>query len=404
MQKFEKLVVNGKSYSVTQHDRDKCFIEDKENSLIIFIYDYKNWQQSEAVESAYVCGSFNSWVENPDFKMTYCEPLSLQFVAVDFSKLSEIGNSGHPEYKFCINGSYLSLEDVDFVPAGYIFPSSDKNLALIYSDENLDDVIRQFEIAGRIKTLADFDLTTRLGQEEISNFRLVPGTKKLFRSFHPFYSTGGRSMRFDTEKKRIEYVQKLAVEEGIKSDINLTDDYTVFAGEEISWLDGTEGQIEIPEYYQKIIDSKSVCNVMSSLGIVPTYDYVYTKSTDKLFYEWVRVIVDFIIDDSHEAPFQIHCAIGTDRTGVFCALLGALCGASWDEVCEDYQKTNRMGIREYRSKILLSQSFRKLLGVDDVSKVGDLQKALWNHFTGEKLDGEPVLSREKLEALVAKLN
>lgn len=404
MQKFENLVINGKSYSVTQNDRDKCFIEDKENSLIIFIYDYKNWQQTEKVDSAYVCGSFNSWVENPDFKMSFCEPLSLQYVAVDFSKLSGTGNSGHPEYKFCINGLYISLADVDFVPEGFIFPSNDKNLAIIYSDENLEEIICQFKIAGRIKTLSDFDLTCRLGQEEISNFRLVPGTKKLFRSFHPFYSTDNRSLRFDTEKKRIEYVQKLAAEEGIKSDINLTDDYTVFAGEKISWYDGTEGQVEIPAYYQKIIDSKNVCNVMSESGIVPSYDYVYNKPTDSLFYEWVRVIVNFIIDDAHDGPFQIHCAIGTDRTGVFCALLGGFCGATWDEVCEDYQKTNRMGIREYRSKSMLARSFQKMLDVEDAAKIGNLQKTLWEHFMSAKLNGDPVLSEAQLEALVKKLN
>lgn len=252
------LTVCNKDYIVSQADRNKCYIEDTENSRIIFIYDYKNWKQSQKVESAFVCGSFTSWVENPDFEMTYSEALSLQYVAVDFSKLNLIGNSGHPEYKFCINHEFIWLTDVDFVSEGYVFPTSDKNLVVIFDGEDFDEIVRESKIAGTVKSLSDFDLTTRTGQEEISNFRLVPGTKKLFRSFHPFYSTGGRSEKYETEKKRIEYVQKLAEQEGIKSDINLTDDYTVFAGEKINWLDGTCGQVEIPPYYKKIIDSKSV--------------------------------------------------------------------------------------------------------------------------------------------------
>lgn len=407
MKNSEKLVINGKSYTLTQNDRNKCFLEDAsedaEDPKIIFIYDYKKWNQREKVESAYVCGSFTSWVENPAFKMTECKELSLQYLCLPKSKIIGVGNSSHPEFNFCVNGNYQNLEEVTFIPKAYVFPSFSKNLALIYSDENLEEVEKQFELAGKIKKLSDFDLSTRLGQEEISNFRLVPGTKALFRSFHPFYSTGGRSMLFETEKKRIELVQKLAEEEGIKSDINLTDDYTVFAGEEVKWLDGTEGKVVIPAYYQKIIDSKSVCNVMSEAGIVPTYDYVYTKPRDPLFYEWVKVIIAFIIDENHQAPFQIHCAIGTDRTGVFSALLGALCGASWKEVSEDYEKTNRMGIREYRSKSLLAQSLKSFLGLQDLSSVEDLQKTLWNVFTNKEICGKSVLSVEMLCALVKKL-
>ena len=378
-------------------------IEDSELSQIIFLYDYQLWNQTDAVQSAYVCGSFTNWIEKPDFKMTFSPELSLQYLVLPFSAAKEAGNSSHPEYKFCINGNYISLAGKNFIPEPYFFPSFDKNLMIVFSTDNLEEVIKQNRIAGYVKKLSDFDLDSRQGQEEISNFRLVPGTKKLFRSFHPFYSTGGRSGIYETEKKRLELVQKLAVEEGIKSDINLTDDYTLFAGQEIHWLDGSCTKVEIPPYYQKILDSKSVCNVAAPSGIVPSYEYVYSKPRDPLFGQWVRCIVNFIIDEAHSAPFQIHCAIGTDRTGVFSAILGGLCGAGWEEVSEDYEKTNRMGINEYRSKALLAQSFQKLLGVEDISKVKNLPKRLADYFTKTQIDGQPILTKEQLKALKGKI-
>ena len=41
----------------------------------------------------------------------------------------------------------------------------------------------------------------------------------------------------------------------------------------------------------------------------------------------------------HEGPYLIHCIEGKDRTGFVCALLEALCGASYDEIVADYMIT-----------------------------------------------------------------
>lgn len=37
-----------------------------------------------------------------------------------------------------------------------------------------------------------------------------------------------------------------------------------------------------------------------------------------------------------EGPWLIHCSLGRDRTGVICAVLEALCGATYDEIVQDY--------------------------------------------------------------------
>ncbi|OUM58342.1 hypothetical protein PIROE2DRAFT_64476 [Piromyces sp. E2] len=420
-----KFVINGIVYTVTQEDRNRCYMYDSIHSQIIFIFDHKNWnigeeeekeegekkeeeekEEEEKVKTAFVRGSFTSWKDNNNFSMSYSKNLELHYVAVNSDDIRDcIGNSGHPEYKFYINDKYMGTEKASFVPEGYIFHTCDANLIVIFPNEDINEIIKESNIAGTIKHLSDFDLTTSEGKEEISNFRLVPGTKKLFRSFHPYYPTGQRNINYDTEKIRITLVQELATAKGIKSDINLTEDCSKYIGEEIEWYDGSTSTVTIPKYYQDIMKSNSVCYVQSVSGVSPSYHYVYNKPRNPLFYEWIQKIVNFILSDAHEAPFQIHCAIGTDRTGVFSALLGALCGATWEEVSNDYQKTNRMGIKEYRSTALLAQSFQRLLEVNDITKVEHLSEALWNHFTiVATLNGKPVLTREKLEALKNKLN
>ncbi len=42
---------------------------------------------------------------------------------------------------------------------------------------------------------------------------------------------------------------------------------------------------------------------------------------------------------SHPAPYDVHCMEGKDRTGYVCALLEGLCGATYEEMVDDYLMT-----------------------------------------------------------------
>ncbi len=42
---------------------------------------------------------------------------------------------------------------------------------------------------------------------------------------------------------------------------------------------------------------------------------------------------------AHEGPYLVHCTEGKDRTGFVCVLLEALCGASYQEIVDDYMIT-----------------------------------------------------------------
>ena len=56
--------------------------------------------------------------------------------------------------------------------------------------------------------------------------------------------------------------------------------------------------------------------------------------------DFKRKIADGLIElTAHEGPYLTHCTEGKDRTGFVCMLLEALCGASYEEIADDYMTT-----------------------------------------------------------------
>ena len=306
----------------TEADKRRCFMDDPEGRTITFLYCMDEGYWTGTVNTAYVRGSFNNWKDAEITKLSFDEESNCWYCTVSYDYVNVPGNSGQPEYKFVINGSYKSAPS--WLTDGYVFMTSDQNMIVVFSTDDFEQIKANSAIAGYIRPLADFNLDDPVDQAAISNFRCVPGTKQLFRSYHPYKSSRGDNKGVDTEYWRLYYVDKLATDHGIVSDICLSDD-----DENTLTTYTTNGQTymeTIPEYYQKIIDNQHVLYVNAN-NKVPSYSYVYTKPTSKYFGDWVKQIVEFIIDDNTPAPFQIHCRLGTDRTGVFCAVLAALCGA-----------------------------------------------------------------------------
>lgn len=378
----------------TEADKKRCFMDDPENRTITFLYCLDEGYWSGEVTTAYVRGSFNNWKDAEPTKLSYDAESNCWYCTVSYEYVNVPGNSGQPEYKFYINGSYKNAPS--WLTEGYLFMTSDKNMIVVFSTDDFDQIKANSARAGYIRPLADFNLDDPVDQAAISNFRLVPGTKALFRSYHPYKSSRGDDRGIDTEYYRLLWVDKLATAAGIQSDICLSDNdedkLTTYTSGGVTY------QEAIPEYYQPIIDNHHVLYVNAN-NKVPSYSYVYTKPTSKYFGDWVKQIVEFIIADDTPAPFQIHCRLGTDRTGVFCAVLAALCGASWDDITADYQATNNMQIQEFRDWHLLAYTFRQLLNVYDVSTVENLKEALSNYF----INGG-YLTQRQIDILKAKLN
>lgn len=375
----------------TSEELKRCYHENPTTHDITFLFDCKTWGKSaSSISSLYVRGSLNGWSSNDASRMTYDSDRNLYYVTVPYRTVKRPGNSGQPEYKFYLNGNYQS--PYSGFPSDYIFKNADSNMIVIFAADDIEKIRANSATANTIKKPSDFDLTTEAGQMEIANFRVVPGTKYLIRTYHPFKW----SRAFSTEPYRMKYAAELAAKANVKADIVLSGDET---GSLVSWaVDGKNYQEAIPEYYKGLINSDDVLYVGKGYS-TPSYNEVYYNATgDKLAY-WISETVNFIISDRHDVPMTIHCRLGTDRTGVFCAILGALCGATWEELVRDYEMSNRLGTQEFRGGALLRYAFETMLDVDDISEVKDLSKAVSDYFVNRG-----TLHPSVIESLYTKLN
>ncbi len=389
------LPLSASALNPSAEDRARGFSDNSADKSVTFIFDNTLWKISN-LSKVEVRGSFNGWGSDPKFQMSYDSEGNVWTVTVSYPDVKIPGNSGQPEFKFVTNGSsYQDGGSRSFIPEGYIFKNGDRNNIVVFDDDDFDTIKANSATANQVKSVSDFDLTTRAGQEEVSNFRLVPGTSALFRSYHPYKITKTSN---PTEPVRMDYLTRLAVEEGIKSDICLSEKEE--SNLQAFTIAGAKYTETIAPYYREIIDKGQVLYVGKANGSTPSYNEVYYNSTGNKFAAWVQEIVSFITSSRSEAPYLIHCRLGTDRTGMFCGVLAALCGASWDEIAADYQLSNRMGIQEFRDYHLLQYSFQKLLGVEDIAQVSDVSSAVTEYFVSKGIltPEEITLLKEKIGA------
>ncbi|WP_374509892.1 tyrosine-protein phosphatase [Niveibacterium sp.] len=342
-----------------------------------------------AITGVSVRGSFNGWTTPTPaaYQMkASATDKGVWYADIPLASVKAPGNSGQPEFQFIVAGTvdgaagketYMGVPAS--VPLGYWFSG---NQLLVFAGDDVNAIINNSVVASTVKTIADFNLATTAGREKISNFRAVPGLSKLFRTYHPFKKSRAQ---YDTENERVAQVNLLMQEHGVKADITLYKDET-------KSLDAALGETLTP-YYQAIVDG-------GHAYFIPAADYntVYYASAGEKFGGWIKGAVEFILDPATEAPVSIHCRLGTDRTGVFTAVLAALGGASWDAIRADYQRSNDMGIKEFRDYKILKYSLEQMLGVSDVAAVTDLKAAVSKHF----IDGG-YLTQAQIDAVVAKL-
>ncbi|MBQ5471098.1 MAG: tyrosine-protein phosphatase [Treponema sp.] len=350
-----------------------------DNDTFEFYCDKSLYPEIQDDESIYVTGSFNGWLSSADssWKMELIKKNKEVYYSLikSVSSIMIPGNSGFPEFKFfrLSNVSYNLIED-DENKRPNIFL---KNKIIVRDNEEFErlkfyQTHHEFE-----KTLQDFDLNCPACRAEIANFRLVPGTKCLYRGYHPFKKS---RPEMDTEEQRIALVQKAMDLYGIKSDITL-------CGYELAseYLGET-----VPDSIQKIEEKNN------RLCVDIEYNLVYFHSDAAEYSVTLRNICQFIIN--HPGPFYIHCRLGSDRTGVTCAVLASLCGATWKDICEDFEKTTHCGINEIRDRKILQYSIQKMIGYDP-SGSKDLAKLMQRYFIKEE-----ILTAKEIDKLIKKLN
>ena len=145
-----------------------------------------------------------------------------------------------------------------------------------------------------------------LSDEDFANFRMVRttgiGENKLYRSTTPISPSMGRNTFADAACR----------EAGIKTVINLTD-----MPDQMTWYAGYADT-----FYA---------------GLNVHAEELETDFFCDHFREGEAAALRFIA--ANEGPYLVHCTEGKDRTGFVCAVLEALCGASIEEIVEDYMRS-----------------------------------------------------------------
>ena len=356
----------------TTQEMNNCYRLDDALRQITFIFSTSRTRfviSPLNAKKIYVYGSITNWSQtDEDYVLSGFNPDGCFYVTLKYDDIVRTGNGGQPEFLFNVyhvNGnsyvtqSWPTLEEG--CPDYLTFCSNGWKQIVAWNDDDVQNLADRKATALYIRPLSDFDLTTRTDQEKISNFRQVPGTKNLYRSYHPWHSSRSE---YDTEPARFEWIAKLATEAGIKSDIALSGDLTAEDGKSTYTTNGVTYTESIPDYYRPIIESNSVCYVGTVNGHTPSYDQALYYTDQERFAQWIQEIVQFINDDAHEVPFQIHCHLGADRTGVFSGIFSALCGASWDDIAADYIRTSDLQISEYRHSNQLRYATSLVAGYD----------------------------------------
>ncbi|MBR3451939.1 MAG: tyrosine-protein phosphatase [Muribaculaceae bacterium] len=356
----------------TTTEKNNCYRLNDDLRQITFIFSTSRTRfviSPLNLQKLYVYGSISNWSQSDaDYQMSGFSADGCFYLTLPYSDIARTGNGGQPEFLFKvyhINGNSYVTQSWPTLAEGcedYLtFCSNGWKQIVALSDDDIEDLAQRKETALYIRPLADFDLTDRMEQERISNFRLVPGTQYLYRSYHPYHSSRAS---YDSEHARLEWVAALATQAGINCDIALSGNLESEDGTATYTVAGTTYTTSIPDYYREIINNQRVLYVGTQNGHTPSYDHTLYYTDQSRYAEWIQEIVHFINDEDHPVPFQIHCHLGADRTGVFSGTLAAMCGASWDDIAADYMRTSDMQISEYRHSNQLRYAFYLLTGFD----------------------------------------
>ena len=133
----------------------------------------------------------------------------------------------------------------------------------------------------------------------------------------------------DNSRKRSEIVDGLLKKNNIQYNVDLADKESAIGGNKYT----------IHDYFKGLQDNNKVI----FLGMAAAY-----KADD--FSNKMKTMFEAMINN--DGPYYIHCLEGKDRTGYVCMVLEALCGATYEELVDDYFVTysNYYGIEKGSEK------------------------------------------------------
>lgn len=394
-------------------EKNNCQKLDADKGLITIIFSTSSKRQNismDAIERIYVNGSISAWNgTHPHYVLPVRSSDGCFFGTFALSDLERLGNSGQPEFVFHV----FKTDGTDYtcrahssweggIDSRLIFENNGENMMLLLPRDDIAEIGQRKEFAKYIATMADFpNLNDSATVAHLTNFRRVPATTNLFRSYHPYKPDRAK---FETEHERMVQLANLGDKYGIRSDIALSGNEESHEGESYT-CGGKTYTTTIPSYYKSIIAGGNVLYVGTANGHTPSYEEAVFNTHGERFGQWMQEVIRFIGDDTHPAPFQIHCSLGADRTGAFCATLAALCGASWEQIATDYENTSNLRIQEYRHRNCVRYELKLLTGEDPTTfcptspKTGKtLAQAVADHFISKGY-----LTQSEIDAAVIRL-
>lgn len=166
----------------------------------------------------------------------------------------------------------------------------------------------------------------------------------------------------DNSANRSYYSSKLALDNGIKTIVNIVDKEDAYK----ELLSNAEGNTKT------LIDNAITINAPIS------NDYQAEKNNKKIV-EGLNELIN------HEYPYLIHCLEGKDRVGYELAIIEALCNATYQEIIDDYMITydNLFGINKendiekynYIKETNIDAMLRFITGSDNLQEVNYAQSA-----------------------------
>ena len=231
-----------------------------------------------------------------------------------------VGYPGYDFVKFCINYG-------DDVYTMNNFNKDTKVTITVHEGQKYIDIEETLSIS-----YSD-DPSTYDSVEQFANFReMKVGNLKegiLYRGASPI----------DNRRNRAAPVDSLLEQHNIQYDIDLADKTTVSGFMATDNVKVLGSNFVIGSYFQSLLDNNKVV----LLGMAAAYKNADFASKMKTMFEAIL---------NNDGPYYIHCLEGKDRTGFVCMVIEALCGATYEEIVDDYFVTysNYYGIEKGSKK------------------------------------------------------
>ncbi|MBO4667490.1 MAG: tyrosine-protein phosphatase [Bacilli bacterium] len=208
-----------------------------------------------------------------------------------------VGYPGYEYIKFCVNYG----EDI------YAKHNMDENTKATIT---LHEAKKYIGIEETLSISYSDDINEYTSNEEFANFREIKTSHMndniLFRGASPI----------DNRRKRASTVDKLLEDNNIQYVLDLADNRAT--------IDGFYTKEDFNSPYFKSLDD---ANKVFPIGMAAAY-----KADD--FSNKLKNTILAILNN--DGPYYIHCLEGKDRTGYVCMIIEAMCGATYDELVEDY--------------------------------------------------------------------